>query len=327
MTDTPEAPAQSGSSLTHYPITFYAVTMGLFGLTLAFNAASRVMPWLGVAGYVMVWVSIAVFTAITIGYTAKMVLRTPAFIGEWNHPMRVAFFPAASISLLLMATCFMPENEGIANILWIMGAVLQGGLTLAILARWIGHKPFEYSHINPAWFIPAVGNVIVPAAGAPLGYHDLSWLFFSGGLLFWIILLTLVMNRLIFHTPLPGKLLPTLVIMIAPPAVSFVSYMNLNGGQVDTFAHILLNLGYVFALIVLTQLPKIMKLPFAMSFWALSFPIASLAIASFKYAGLEESQSHELIGKILLVVLLAIIITLVYRTLLAIARGQVCQPE
>ncbi len=327
MTDTPEAPAQASSSLTHYPITFYAVTMGLFGLTLAFHAASRVLPWLAPASHVMVWVSIAVFVAITIGYLAKMALRTPAFIGEWHHPIRVAFYPAASISLLLMAVCFLPEQEGIANILWILGAILQGGLTLAILARWIGHKPFEYSHINPAWFIPAVGNVVVPVAGAQLGYHDLSWLFFSGGLLFWIILLTLVMNRLIFHTPLPGKLLPTLVIMIAPPAISFISYMNLNGGQVDTFAHILLNLGYVFALIVLTQLPKIMKLPFAMSFWALSFPIASLTIASFKYAGLEKSQSHELIGKILLVVLLVVIITLVYRTLLAIARGQICQPE
>ena len=327
MTDAPEAAAQSGSSLTHYPITFYAITMGLFGLTLAFHAASRTLEWVGPLSNGMTWVSIAGFIVITVGYLAKITLRTSAFIGEWNHPVRIAFFPAASISLLLMSVCFLPENEGIANILWIIGAVLQGGLTLSILARWIGHKPFEYSHINPAWFIPAVGNVVAPVAGAQLGYHELSWLFFSGGILFWIILLTLVMNRLIFHTPLPGKLLPTLVIMIAPPAVSFIAYLNLNGGNVDAFAHILLNLGYVFALLVLTQLPKIMKLPFAMSFWALSFPVASLTIASFRYAALEKSQSHEIIGIILLAALVVIISLLALRTLLAIVRGQICQPE
>ena len=315
------------ASLAHYPITFYAITMGLFGLTLAFHSASRVLEWTGVLANVMTWVSIAAFVLITIGYLAKMLMRTTAFVNEWNNPVRVAFFPAASISLLLMAVCFLPENEGIANMIWLVGAALQGVLTLSILARWIGHKPFEYSHINPAWFIPAVGNVVVPIAGGQLGYHHLSWLFFSGGLLFWIVLLTLVMNRLIFHTPLPGKLLPTLVIMIAPPAVSFSAYLNLNGGEIDTFAHILLNLGYVFALLVLTQAPKLAKLPFAMSFWALSFPVASLTVASFRYAALEGSQYHEVIGKILLAVLVVVITVLALRTLLAILRGQICLPE
>ena len=32
--------------------------------------------------------------------------------------------------------------------------------------------------------------------------------------MFWIVLLTLVMNRLIFHDPLPDRLVPTLVILI-----------------------------------------------------------------------------------------------------------------
>ncbi len=326
MADAAQTAPETGNRLVNYPITFYAITMGLFGLTLALHAASRVLEWVGPFSNIMLWVSLAVFAIITIGYLAKMVIHPAAVLAEWNHPIRATFFPAVSISLLLMAVCFLPENAGIANMLWIVGAILQGFLTLAIIGRWIGHKPFEYSHINPAWFIPAVGNVVAPIAGAQLGYVELSWLFFSGGILFWIILLTLVMNRLIFHTPLPGKLLPTLVIMIAPPAVAFIAYLNLTDG-VDTFARILLNLGYVFALIVLTQIPRILKLPFAMSFWALSFPIASLTIASFRYGALAKSQAHETIGIILLVVLVALIAVLAFRTLLAITRGQICQPE
>ena len=326
MVDTAQHEQDTGDRFAHYPITLFAITMGLFGLTLAFHAASRVLEWVGAISDVMLWVSLATFTVIALGYIAKMVLRPAALVAEWNHPVRVTFFPAASISLMLMAACLLPENAGIANILWIMGALLQGALTLAIIGRWIGHKPFEYSHINPAWFIPAVGNVVAPIAGVQLGYLDVSWLFFSGGLLFWIILLTLVMNRLIFHTPLPGKLLPTLVIMIAPPAVGFASYLQLTG-EMDVFARILLNLGYVFALIVLTQIPRILRLPFAMSFWALSFPIAALTIASFRYGALVKSPSHETIGIALLAVLVVVVAGLVIRTLIAVARGQICLPE
>lgn len=326
MADTSQTEPDTGDRLENYPITFYAITMGLFGLTLSIHAASRILQWVGPFGDIMLWVSIAVFAVITIGYIAKTLIHPAAFAAEWNHPIRITFFPAASISMLLMSVCFLPENAGIANILWLVGASLQGGLTLSILARWIGHKPFEYSHINPAWFIPAVGNVVVPIAGVQLGYMEVSWLFFSGGILFWIILLTLVMNRLIFHTPLPGKLLPTLMIMIAPPAVSFLAYLQLTGG-IDSFARILLNLGYIFALIVLTQIPRIMRLPFAMSFWALSFPVASLTIASFRYGALAKSQAHEMIGIILLAVLVVLIVLLSLRTLLAITRGQICQPE
>lgn len=326
MTDAAEIAPETGTRLANFPITFYAVTMGLFGLTLALHASSRVLEWVGPFSDIMFWVSLAAFVIITLGYAAKMLVHPAAFKADWNHPIRATFFPAASISLLLMSVTFLPENEGIANILWIAGAVMQGVLTLAIIGRWIGHKPFEYSHINPAWFIPAVGSVVAPIGGVQLGYTEISWLFFSGGLMFWIILLTLVMNRLIFHTPLPGKLLPTLVIMIAPPAVAFISYLQLTDG-VDSFAHILLNLGYVFALIVLTQIPRIATLPFAMSFWALSFPVASLTIASFRYGALVQSRPHEIIGMLLLTVLVAIIAVLAMRTLLAILRGQICLPE
>ena len=322
---TAETTAENHSRLMHFPITFYAVTMGLFGFALALYAAGGVLEWVSPVGNIMRIVSLITLAAITAAYIAKALIHPDAIKAEWGHPIRMTFFPATSISLLLAAVCFLPDNAGIANIFWLAGAVLQGILTLSIIARWIGHKPFEYSHINPAWFIPAVGNVVVPIAGAPLGYVEVSWLFLSGGILFWIVLLTLVLNRMIFHTPIPGKMLPTLVIMIAPPAVSFIAYLQLTG-EMDNFARILLNLGYVFFLIVITQAPGILKMPFSMSFWALSFPVASLTIGSFHYAALTGSQSHENVGLFLLALLSVIIVYLVIKTILAMLKGQVCKP-
>ena len=312
--------------LPNYPITFFATVMGMLGLTLALHAAEQAFGLTAGVSRLALAVSVALFGAVAAGYTLKALRHPRAVVAEWNHPVRIAFVPTISISLLLLSVATLASWPGIAHPLWLVGTALQGALTLSVLANWIGHRPFQPQHLSPAWFIPAVGNVIVPVAGAPLGHVELSWLFFSTGLVFWLILLTLVMNRLIFHDPLPGKLQPTLVILIAPPAVAFLAYLRLEG-QIDAFARILLNTGYVFFAIVATQARKLPGLPFALSWWALSFPMAALTIASFAFAGAAGSTAHLAIGTTLLAVLAAIMAVLVLRTVLAIRRHEICQPE
>lgn len=323
----PAAPVVSGAQrLSHFPVTFFAVAMGLMGLVLALHGAGRTLAWAAVLGQGVFYAAAVIFVAIGAVYLLKL-LRYPAAVrAEWNHPVKLAFFPAMTVALLLTATACLGEYPSLARALWILGTVGQGILTIAVISGWISHRSFEVAHLTPAWFIPAVGNVIVPIAGAQMGYNEISWLFFSGGIVFWIVLLTLVMNRLVFHNPIPARLFPTLAILIAPPAVAFVAYYQLVG-QVDPFARILLNTAYVFAVLMLVQVPKLLALPFALSWWALSFPVAGLTIASLLYAGVAQSSAHLLVGYGALAVLCTVIAGLIWRTLVAIARKQICQPE
>jgi len=325
-TSTTPAPPETEPRLAHLPMAFFAVVMGLSGYVLALKALGHVAavpPVLPAAGLVL---TVAVFAALVALHTVKAVRHWPHVRAEWNHPVRIAFFPAVSISVLLIATVVASDRPDLARGLWLAGAALQGVLTLAVVASWIGHRPFQPIHLSPAWFIPAVGNVIVPVAGVPLGFIELSWLYFSAGLVFWLVLLTLVMNRLVFHEPLPGRLTPTLVILIAPPAVAYIAYGRLTG-EIDAFARVLLNAGYVFALVTATQLPKFRRLPFAMSWWALSFPVAALTIASLHFGAATGSVAHDVIGIGLFGGLSLIILGLVVRTVLAILRAEICRPE
>ena len=146
-------------------------------------------------------------------------------------------------------------------------------------------------------------------------------------MLFWIVLLTLVINRLVFHDPLPRKLRPTLVIPIAPPAVAFLAWVQLNGGVIDASARIFFSLGIFFTALISIQIPGFLRLPFALSFWALSFQFGAMAIASFRYAGLPQSPVFEGLGWGLLAALFVIITALAGRTLLAVMRGETCQPD
>jgi tellurite resistance protein len=314
------------SNLEHFPITIFATIMGMSGLTLAVQAGSyHYGLGLGAANTLYYLTGFAFFLLL-MGYLAKLLQYPRAVQAEWCHPVKMAFFSAIPISLLLLGVASMTRNIVLAEWLWRIGMVLQGGATLAVISGWISARSFQAGQLSPAWFIPAVGNVFVPIAGVSLGYVEISWYFWSVGVLFWIVLLALVMNRLIFHDPLPGRLQPTLVILIAPPAVAFLAWLRLSG-EVDAVARFLINAAYFFTLLVALQLPRILRLPFVLSFWALSFPFAAVTLASFAFASGTGSMAHAVFGTVLLAILCVIIAGLLIRTTQAALKGQICLPD
>lgn len=314
------------SRLEHFPVTFFAVVMGLLGLTLALHSAAAVVEPARIASTALFWLSIAALSVISAIYLAKALRYPGAVAAEWQHPVKLAFFPTITISLLLLATAMQSFDPNLARIFWVAGTIGQGILSVLVVSGWISHRSFEVGHLTPAWFIPAVGNVIVPVAGARMGYIETSWLFFAAGMMFWGILLVMVMNRLVFHDPIPARLFPTMVILIAPPAVAFVAYVGMTG-YVDGFGRVLINIAYIFAALVLAQVPKLVRLPFALSWWALSFPLAALTIASLLFARMETSSLHRTIGMAVLALLIAVVLGLIYRTLRAILAREICLPE
>lgn len=219
-----------------------------------FHTNLYIGPWL-------VGITTMVFVLLVAIYGTKLLRYRSAVVKELHNPIKLNFFPAISISLLLLSIAFLTMSQAVSHALWLAGTLLHLGLTLYIFSVWIHHQHFEVHHLNPAWFIPAVGNVLVPVAGVPLGYSDLSWFFFSIGLLFWIVLLTIIFYRVLFHNPIDEKLMPTLFILIAPPVVGFIAYLKLAGG-LDGFARILYFSGLFLTLLLFTQLRRFAKLKY-----------------------------------------------------------------
>ena len=327
MASIPDAQTAVQPRLKNFPVSFFAIVMGLAGLTLATQRLQHALGGNPLVPLTLLSITILTFIVIAAIYALKAARYPDAIAWEWNHPVRISFFPAISISLILIGTAMAKAAPGpMALTVWAVGTGLHLIGTLAVVSAWIGHRPFEALHINPAWFIPAVGNILVPVAGVGFGFVEVSWFFFSVGLLFWLVLLTLVFNRLIFHNPLPAKLMPTLVILIAPPAVGLIAYIQFAGG-LDPFAHILYYASTLFFLIIAAQIGKLRRLPYALSWWAYSFPIAAFTIATFVYADLVHSAFHRMIGIGLYGVLVCVIFLLVAKTLGAISRREICVPE
>ncbi len=327
MTATSSDTDAGAPRLKHFPVSFFAMVMGMAGLTLATQRLQHALGSHALFPFALLAITIVCFIAIAALYALKAARHPEAIAWEWNHPVRISFFPTISVSLVLIGTAMAKVAPGsMAVTIWGIGTFLHLVGTLAVVSAWIGHRPFEALHINPAWFIPAVGNIVVPIAGAEFGFTEISWFFFSVGVIFWGVLLTLVFNRLIFHNPLPAKLMPTLVILIAPPAVGLIAYVQLTG-TIDVFARILYNAAVLFFLIIVTQAATLRRLPFALSWWAYSFPIAAFTIATFVYAEKTHSAVHQTAGVVLYCLLACIILLLIWKTVTAIRKDQVCVPE
>ncbi|WP_421863033.1 SLAC1 anion channel family protein [Motiliproteus sp.] len=312
--------------LEHFPAAFFAMVMGLTGLTLAWQKAAQIVDAPQLISQLLLGFSASVFVLISLTYGLKLIRHRQAVLDEFHHPIKMSFFPAFSISLILMSVATLTVSMSVSKALWGLGCLLHLGFTLYVLGQWLHHPRFEVAHSTPAWFIPVVGNILVPIAGVEHGYQELSWFFFSIGLLYWIILKTLIFNRLFFHDPLPQKLLPTLFILIAPPAIGFVSYIKLNDG-LDGFARILFYAALFLLLLLLSQLPKFTKIGFFMSWWAYSFPLAASTVASLLMLELQPSAFMLNLALMLLILTTAVIGMLLVRTVKAVLSGDLFQPD
>lgn len=330
MTDTPEVepsyPVPTPTRLANMPISFFAVVMGLCGVTLAWAKAEEVLIIPVRASDGLVLFSLAVFALISLGYAAKAVRHGHKVSQELAHPIRLSFFPAFTISLMLVGTMTANIWPHFSLWMWIVGAAGHLAMTLYVLGEWINQSHFNINHMTPAWFIPVVGNVVAPLGGMMHGYVDTSWFFFSIGMVFWLVLMTIVFYRIIFHNPLPDKLAPTLFILIAPPAVGFIAYLHLTG-TLDAFARILYFTALFTTLLLFTQLTKFARLKFFLSWWAYSFPLAAMTIATLVMAEITGAPWYEWLGMGLFAVLNLVVALLVVRTLEAMLRGLICVEE
>jgi tellurite resistance protein len=139
--------------------------------------------------------------------------------------------------------------------------------------------------VTPANYLPSVAQSFVAAtASAAFGWHELGLLFFGVGLLAWLALESLILQRAAVGTPLPAAMRPLLGIQLAPAVVGGGSWMALTTGVPDMFAWLLLGYGLYQALLLLRLLPWIREQAFVPGYWAFSFGTAALPALAMRMA-------------------------------------------
>ena len=318
--------AGNGGRLAHLPVSIFSIVMGLAGLAIAWQKAHLALGapayvWQGIAGLASL-----LFLGLLIVYGTKAVRFPGAVAGEWKHPVRVNFFPTISICLLLLGIVWLSTAPTVSFGLWAAGTLIHLAFTFAILSSWMHHTHYDIKHANPAWFIPVVGNLFVPICGVLFAPPELSWFFFSIGMVFWIVLMTIVFYRIFFHEPIPARLLPTLFILLAPPAVGFIAYGSLVP-QLDAFGRVLYYAALFLTLLLGSNVLRFIRGGFFISAWAYSFPLAAMTIASFVMAKRSGLDAFLWIAAALLIIVSLVVVVLITKTTSAVGRHAICIPE
>lgn len=311
--------------LKNFPITLFSTVMGLTGLAIAFLRFGAVMKADTSAAKYFLYLITAWFVALVIIYGAKTVKYFEAVKEEFFHPVRLNFFPTISISMLLLSIGYEGISHDISKWLWYAGTVVHLGFTFVIIDIWF-FGDFKITAANPAWFIPVVGNIIIPVSGVTHAGTEVGWFFFSIGIVLWVALFTVIVYRLIFHEQLKKKFMPTLFILIAPPAVGFIAYIKLTG-SLDPFARILYYFAVFTTLILFSMFRRLKDVPFFMSWWAYTFPLDAITIATVLMYKLTKFPLLKTAAASLLVITTCVIIVVATMTVRAVKNRSVCVPE
>lgn len=308
---------------------WYAVVMGLCGLSLAWHRATPTMG--DAAGAVSLVIGAAaalVFAVLAVATVLRVQRHADAWAEDKRHPVRHTFIAAIPISALLLATVAVAQGARgwPVDALWWLGSAAQLAVTLWVLGRWWkgnGAGGLVWASVTPALFIPIVGNVLVPLAGVPLGHAEWSAAQFGVGLLFWPVVTILIGVRIATQGLWPDRLRPAAFIFVAPPAV--VGLGVLQFGAPALLAWTLWGMALFSAAWVALQARTILALPFGLPHWGASFPLAALAALTLRLG--EGGGWAATLGTLLLALSSLVIAGLVLATLRGLRDGSLLAPE
>ena len=92
---------QSSNRLENFPISFFAVIMGLSGLTISWEKAAPMFQLGFSPANTLLWLTTGVFILLATLYSTKVIRFQDQVVAELKHPVLLNFFPVISISLLL----------------------------------------------------------------------------------------------------------------------------------------------------------------------------------------------------------------------------------
>nr|WP_317403423.1 SLAC1 anion channel family protein [uncultured Helicobacter sp.] len=287
-----------------------------------------VAPFLWWGAYSFAVLAVVIFALLLVCYSAKIFYHFNAFKADLKHQVKINFLSSIPISMLIIVAFWSDLSSGV-DLLWqgILGlffvaSALQLVLSLYVMSFWF-KESMKSALLSPAWFIPIVGNLIVPLSGGLINApKELLLFFFSIGCFFWILLSAMIMQRLIFEQSLESKFIPTLFIFIAPPSIFVVDFHSLFGVH-NALSLIGFNVALFFVLLLLSLGNIFTKLNFAPSWWAFTFPLCAFGIASFDLYMNEFKCFYGLLGILGLVMAFFAVVFISYKTLRAVASGAI----
>lgn len=261
---------------------YFAPVMGVAGLGISWRISSSLLGTPPIVGESLVLLSFVIFFVVSILMIVKTVLNPASVKAEFLDDAKLVFLPLIPTSGLLLSIGARPYSIDLATVLWMLSAPFNIYFAAVITGRWLFNSQSKLN-ITPAWLFPIVGNGVVPIAGVPLGFIEISWMFFSVGIVLWIVVFAALFQRLVFEEFVPKKLAPSLLILLSPPATFFIAGFELNEGKIDALSYALIYTSLFLFCVFMINWRRLVLVPASITLWSLTFPLAALTIANLLF--------------------------------------------
>ncbi|KAI4336823.1 hypothetical protein L6164_015303 [Bauhinia variegata] len=207
---------------------------------------------------------------------------------EFLHRVGVNYLFAPWISwlLLLQSAPFVPPKSVSYSVLWCVFTVPVVLLDVKIYGQWFTKgKRFLSTVANPTSQISVIGNLVGAQAAARMGWKESAVCLFSLGMVHYLVLFVTLYQRLSGGNRLPALLRPVFFLFFAAPGMASLAWESIVG-DFDTGSKMLffLSLFLFTSLVCRPMLFKRSMRRFNVAWWAYSFPVTVLALASTQYA-------------------------------------------
>ncbi len=329
---------------------WFAAVMGTGVLALGAARLDLEYPPLAYVAGVLHWFNVVLFLVLLLPWTFRWFQAWPQAVGELVHPVVSNFVPTMAIALLVLSVQFVQlvKVPEIALPLWCLGTALAFWFSFLILFGQFVGVQVTLDHVTPGMFIPPVGLVVIPVAGAPLalaaGGAMQGWMLlvcyiaFGSGVLLWLALQAITMFRFVLHKPVPGSMVATFWINLGPSGVMPISLIALADAspfvadKAPFYIAALLLWGFgawwLFMAALLTySYWRRGQLPFTLTWWAFTFPTGAFAIASFKLSGVLPLPGIFGVGLVAFGLLAVFWSVTLVRSVRGVMDGSLLQPH
>jgi C4-dicarboxylate transporter/malic acid transport protein len=340
---------------------WFAAVMGtaVVPLAISFTGAAWVRP----VAAVFTVLAALVFVVAIVPWTLRWFRYHDAVRRDLEHPVAASFVPTMPIAMHVLALDLIKYPDllltpavahSLALWLWIVGTVGIYVLGWVVLLRVYRHQQIEVKHANFGWFIPPVSKLLIPVAGLELaglfpGGADLlagiSLASLGVGFFLFVFVGSAVYHRYKFAPLPPGRLAATFFIGMAPTAIIAVDLvkllmlvkhhglLGLDPAMLGPLVKLLVVANWGFAawwfimgLILVGHYVRAREMPFAMSWWAFTFPSGALGVASGLAWTLSGWAWLGVFYQVVVVWLLAIWLVVFVRTAQGVASRRIFIP-
>ena len=286
------APRLTARDTGRAPLSSLGIPFGLSGLagTWTMAGVTALAPRIIAEG---LWMLAAVaWIAVVANYLWRARNRGGSILEDLRDPVQGAFASLAPTSAMLICTHHaqqLPLAGRIITGVFMAIGLLFGAWFLAQLAL----RERSIDAIHAGYLLPTVAAAfIVGQSAGTFGWTLLGEAAIAVGILFWLVLGTIILARMAFRPAPPAALLPTFAIFSAPPAVAGNAWFAVNGGRVDLVETMLLGTFVVLILVQLMMLGSYWRLRFTLGFWAFTFTAASSGTYTVHWLALWGGPGH-----------------------------------